>query len=335
MRNCLASVWSMTRHPEVRPSTRDQMIGAIAARNSGLITTRQLLDLGLSEGSIADRVASRRLVRVFRGVYLVAVPKLDHATFQLASLFARSVAAALVDDSAAEVHGLLPTRRGIARVGVPGLSRRRTQMTDLPLTDGGRGIVYLRGATFPVGEIADREGRRATTVGRTLLDLARFDDDRFDRAWREASYLNVLDPPAIEATLAIGRRDGAARLRSKYRAEYFVDTGKHGVDSPAELDFVKLLAAAGAPAPLVNHWVRTATKHRRLDLFWQLASLVVEVDGWGGHKTRESFEDDRVRDVELLAMGLTTMRFTYRRATDDPVWCCEQVLAQLARRLPV
>ena len=55
-----------------------------------------------------------------------------------------------------------------------------------------------------------------------------------------------------------------------------------------------------------------------VDAFWPAARLVVELDGWGFHKTRGAFERDRARDAALLVAGYRVVRATYRQLRDEP-----------------
>ncbi|WBU38131.1 endonuclease domain-containing protein [Homoserinibacter sp. YIM 151385] len=43
--------------------------------------------------------------------------------------------------------------------------------------------------------------------------------------------------------------------------------------------------------------------------------VVIELDGWEHHASRESFEEDRRRDAELVRRGYIPLRFTYRSVT--------------------
>lgn len=45
--------------------------------------------------------------------------------------------------------------------------------------------------------------------------------------------------------------------------------------------------------------------------------LVIELDGWEHHKSREAFEADRKRDADLSRSGYRVLRFTYRRVLRD------------------
>ncbi|WP_294179360.1 DUF559 domain-containing protein [uncultured Schumannella sp.] len=48
----------------------------------------------------------------------------------------------------------------------------------------------------------------------------------------------------------------------------------------------------------------------RVDLV--IGRVVIELDGWEHHHSRESFENDRQRDARLTARGYRVLRFTYR-----------------------
>jgi hypothetical protein len=51
--------------------TGDAAVAALAARQQGMVTTRQLAAAGIGESAVAHRVANGRLTRIFRGVYRV------------------------------------------------------------------------------------------------------------------------------------------------------------------------------------------------------------------------------------------------------------------------
>jgi restriction endonuclease-like protein len=54
--------------------------------------------------------------------------------------------------------------------------------------------------------------------------------------------------------------------------------------------------------------------------------LVVEVDGFTYHSSREAFENDRRRDREILMQGWLVMRFPASEATYEPAACAQQVI---------
>jgi very-short-patch-repair endonuclease len=56
-----------------------------------------------------------------------------------------------------------------------------------------------------------------------------------------------------------------------------------------------------------------------LDAVWWDLGVVVEIDDWDSHGTREAFRNDRRRDRELLAAGLPVIRLTADDLTHDEV----------------
>lgn len=59
--------------------------------------------------------------------------------------------------------------------------------------------------------------------------------------------------------------------------------------------------------------------------------LVIELDGWEFHKSREAFEEDRRRDAQLVSMGYCVLRFTYRQLRRSWHVVRAAVLACIAR----
>jgi very-short-patch-repair endonuclease len=55
-----------------------------------------------------------------------------------------------------------------------------------------------------------------------------------------------------------------------------------------------------------------------VDFLWPEQRLIVEVDGYEFHRSREAFERDRARDAALLAAGHRVMRVTWRQLTSEP-----------------
>src|SRR5215212_9578539 len=75
----------------------------LAGRQHGLVTRRQLLELGLSADAIKHRIAKGRLHPVWRGVYAVGRPELTRYGWLMAAVLACGPGAALSHESAAEL----------------------------------------------------------------------------------------------------------------------------------------------------------------------------------------------------------------------------------------
>lgn len=52
-----------------------------------------------------------------------------------------------------------------------------------------------------------------------------------------------------------------------------------------------------------------------VDFYFPSARVIVEADSWQHHKSRASFEADRLRDLELASLGYRSVRVTARGAT--------------------
>jgi very-short-patch-repair endonuclease len=68
-----------------------------------------------------------------------------------------------------------------------------------------------------------------------------------------------------------------------------------------------------------------------VDALWRKERLIVELDGFGFHKGRRSFEDDRRRDAKLQVAGYRVLRITQWRLTHEP----HAVLADIRALLSV
>ena len=77
--------------------------------------------------------------------------------------------------------------------------------------------------------------------------------------------------------------------------------------SEAEIAFLELVRSAGLPAPETN----VNVVGHEVDFLWREQKLIVEVDGFAYHSSREAFERDRRRDARLQAAGFRVIRFTY------------------------
>lgn len=153
-------------------------------------------------------------------------------------------------------------------------------------------------------ETEEIEGRRVTSLNRTLLDLcATLTQVEALVALDLACHANLIDIDALclYADEARGRR-GAARLRRLAGLAA-------AAESPMETRLRWLLIEAGLPSPevqtdLYDDWGELIG---RADLFYPQANLVIEFDG-GNHRDR-LVSDDR-RQNSLHRAGFQILRFT-------------------------
>jgi very-short-patch-repair endonuclease len=294
---------------DVRNGTRgDRALMAIAARRHGVVTLAELEAAGLGRGAVAHRVAEGRLRRLHRGVYLVG-PLHGPRTKEVAAVLACGESAVLSHGSAAALWGMVPVWRGVPHVTVVGGQPRPS------------GVRVHRVRRLHVPDVARREGVPVTAPGRTLLDLATvLPQSDLDRAVEEAQVQRLVSRATLTALLARSRgHRGVGALGAALLSEPALTR------SEAEARMLAMIRSADLPAPRTN-----ASLHgHEVDLLWPDQRLVLEIDGFAFHSTREAFERDRRRDAQLHAHGYRVMRVTWRQIVEEP----EAVIARLAAAL--
>lgn len=297
-----------------RSAWPDREIGEIGSRQLGLITRIQLLALGVSQAMINYSIARGRLRPIHRGVYAIGHLALPPLAAELAAVLAVGVNAVLSHRSALTVWGFTP--RGEGDIDVT-LIRR----------DAGRrrpGIRVHQTAALDACDITEHHRIPITSPARTLLDATPGLSQReLEQLFDDGLKRRLFTRHAVATMLHRNpRRPGGHRLAALAESERGVPTLTR---SEAEERFLALVRRGGLPAPAVNVRLGRFT----VDFLWRAERLVVEVDGYGFHSTRRSFEADHARDLELGAVGFTVMRITWRQLVEQP----ELVLARLAQRL--
>lgn len=291
----------------------DRAIGELAVRQHCVATRRQLLALGMSPDAIDNRLRDCRLRPLYRGVYLVGPVPPPHARAMAAAL-ACGDRAVLSHRSAAHLWGLLP---------YPAHERTPHVTIPDPNADPRRGIRLHRVSHIGGREVTRRHRIPVVTPARALLDLAAIVDEReLERAFAEALARRRVTRAAVEAVLVRnGRRAGTGALRTLMRA----DDPPPFTRSEAEERLLRLIRGSALPRPVVN----ARLGPYEADFLWREQRLIVEVDGFQFHSSRQAFESDRRRDAELQARGYRVMRVTWRQILTDP----EGVMARLTQAL--
>lgn len=185
---------------------RADCIALLAGRQWGVVSRRQLLASGLGSGAVEHALATGRLRRLHRGVYVVGGGALCLEARWMAAVLACGRSAALSHRDAAALSELLrPPRRKLIDVTTPHGSRTRRPGIDLHRT-----------RHLPASSVTLVRGIATTTVSRTLLDLAEVTPaHHLRRAVDEADRRGRLDRRELERliTRANGRH-GLAGLRA-------------------------------------------------------------------------------------------------------------------------
>lgn len=290
---------------------RDRRVAALATRQHGIIARRQLVAIGLGGDAIDDWIGRGRLHVLHRGVYAVGHRALPRRAAWVAALLAAGRGAVLSHRSAAALWDLRATASAHVDVSVVG--------------DGGRrprdGIRIHRSRTLDPNDLTRHEGIPATTVARTLVDLAEVVGQRsLERAIDQAEVVRRFDLAGLQRIIdAHPRRTGCRRVAAVL-GEQAVGTAL--TRSELEERVLEICARAKLPRPEVNRRVAGL----EVDFLWRAERLVAEADSRRYHATRRAFERDRERDAILLLHGYRVVRFTDRRIAGRP----EQVAATLA-----
>jgi predicted transcriptional regulator of viral defense system len=174
-------------------------LAALARQQWGVVTRRQLTELGMGTRGISDWVQGGRLHRLYRGVYAVGHDRLRLEGRWLAAVFACGPGTVHSHRDAAQLWELRQGNSALIEVTVSSRNGRRGQ----------RGIRLHRTKRLRPDEVTMRHGIPVTTVARTLLDLADvIDRQALKRAITEAEYTNQFDPTAVNAAVQnnLGRR---------------------------------------------------------------------------------------------------------------------------------
>lgn len=290
-------------------------LAELAERQHGVVSIRQLRGpLGYSASAVARAVRDGRLHRLHRGVFAVGHRLIPPRGECLSAVLAAGPGSLLSYRSAAWLWGL--TRQLLHPFDVTAASAHRHAPSGVRvhrarhLTDADRDLVD----NVPV-----------TSLARTLLDYAsavRF--DQLQRAIERAEELQLFDLAAVDELLerSVGH-PGHWRLRRAlelYRPAPFTRSG-------LEDRFLELVEKAGLPKPVTGF---NELGHE-LDVYWPEQRLVVELDLYETHGTREAFERDRLRQEDLLLDGIRMTRVTGPRLDSEPRRVIERVARLLAQ----
>jgi very-short-patch-repair endonuclease len=288
----------------------DVRLAAVAARQYGVVTRGQLRCLGVGETGIEERLRTRRLHRLYRGVYAVGHRVLRAEAHRMAAVLACGEGAVLSHLDAGAHWQIRQSSSGLIHVTVPVRSGRR----------GPNGIRIHRSGRLGPEEVTVHEGIPTTTVARTLLDLADvLSPQALKRAIDEADYRNLFD---LTALIAVVEANPGRRAKKVMRA---LEGPQELTRSALEDRFIAFVERHALPRPRVNAWVAG----HEVDFLWPQARLIVETDGRDAHGTRAAVHRDRAKDLKLRQAGYTVRRYSATQLRYDE----EAIAAELAALL--
>lgn len=280
---------------------------ALAGRQHGVITSKQLRQIGWSSAQTKSSLRNGWLAPIHRGVYAIGGRPLSVRGRLFAAVLACGTGAFVARRSAAVLWQLLAWVPGqpvdIMSIGSHVRSRP--------------GIRVHRATGLHARDRRRCHGIPVTSPSLTVLDLAAADPALAAEAWNEALLHRLSSEGEMAALLARrGGRRGAGAMRRMLAA-----SGGGFSRREAERIMIGLIRDAGLPEPLRNARVHG----HELDFWWPALRLNLEIDGYRWHSTRSRLNRDRERDAGLIGRGIRVLRISY-----DQLRRPERVVAHLA-----
>lgn len=297
----------------------EQELQRLAARQHGLASRTQLLDLGFTRRQISTRSTSGRWRRAAPCVYDVAPAARDPRRPLHAAVIAAGGRAS--HRSAAAISGFIP--HDPARPDIVVLEGR------LP---AGIDATVHRTKHLPAGDCTTIDGIACTSATRTLLDLAGVvDEETLEGAVCQAVIMGRTSLPKlmryIEADTCTGRRGAGALRRVLLRYDDL-----RMVESRLELIVMRAVRSGKLRPPTRQFALDLDGRRVRLDLAWPAERVFVEADGFGYHSNRAQFRRDRERQNALVLLGWLPLRYTWPVARTQPGRIVDEVRAALSSR---
>jgi Transcriptional regulator, AbiEi antitoxin/Protein of unknown function (DUF559) len=283
-------------------------VSALASKQEGRISARQLRACGLSSAGVAGWVARGWLHRRRRGVYAVGHVAGGEAAHLAEAVLRAGEGAALSHTTAAWWRKLLryPSQR--IHVSAPGRARS------------------TRDVHVHHPEVVHREWHRGlpvTSVTQTLVQIAAMvSDAALRRALAVADRNGWLDSPSLTAALAKHPR-GARGLR--HALEHLMPQLTDTV-SPLEDRFFLFCEQYGIPLPEPNYEIGGHV----VDAVWPDAGVAVELDGRNEHGTPAAVVRDRRREMTVRGARFHVIRYGSEQVDHTPAKTARDLKIALA-----
>ena len=303
------------------------LVAAIAARQHGAISWRQLLDVGASRHAVDWAVRSGDLVRVAPSVFVVAGSPCTWKQSLMVAVLDAGPGACVSHRAAAILHGI--ARLGMKEVVEITAPRTRSERLKGVLVHKPLDLVWER-------DVMVIDGIPCTGPLRTLVDLGVTE-----------SWLEVWDAieRAIQADLVThgGCEWMLARLSKQGR--HGVGPFRRALDERAirmkaphagllEPRFAGLARRFKLPAYSYQHDV-FGDGSTLIDFAFVPERVAVEVKGLKERMNPKKLTDDFEREHRLTAAGWIVLSFTWHQVVRRPKYVADTILEVLVARKPV
>jgi predicted transcriptional regulator of viral defense system len=277
----------------------DLQCSFIAARQFGLITREQALELGMSQKMVRNRVATG-WHRMLPGVLaLPGAPASWEQRMMAACLWCRSTGVA-GGRSAGAIHAL------------HGLSRDVIELVTTSKRKPPRGVIVHVTTDLPSADTRVVNGIPVTNVERTLVDLASLiDRDKLAIALDDALRRRLTHVTRLRRRL--DRTGTAGRKGTGVLAKLLFE--RNGLEafpeSALETSFYEFICRWKLPPPRLQERMRDEDgRVIRVDFFYPHARLAIELESFAWHSGRDAWERDLRRRNRMETTGLTVLHYT-------------------------
>jgi very-short-patch-repair endonuclease len=292
-----------------------------ASRRGGVLTRADLDAAGLTSGGAQRALASGRLCSVRYGAFstpaFIASLGGDrwalHAVQVRAALTMAGECSVASGASAAALHGM-------DMFGTPPLRPILTRPAELSGHGGGARRTRSRVARLPEEQVVRLLVWPVTGVARTVVDVARRQDERCAVVAGDCALRQGLPVSEIEEVLAAGARPPGIR-RAREGLALFDERAESPLESLTRL----ALYRAGLPPPELQCVIGSY----RVDFCWPLARLVLEVDGRLKYSSSEALFEEKRREDRIRGQGFRMLRGTWDDVVPDARVLCGRVFGLL------
>jgi hypothetical protein len=279
----------------------EEGIADLASRQEGVVTRPQLLAMGMTGREVRRRLECGRLTELYRGVYRAGLVALAREA-EMAAVLACGGRGWVSHRSAASLWELCPRPDAGSDVNVRVPENVRVRRP---------GIRTHRSRRLEADDVTRLDGLPITSPLRTLLDVAAVAGWRdLERAVARAERRGLVTREELVAFVERRRREPGARALAGLIEQA---GGPVFTRSVLEERFRDETRRYRLPAPLYN----SAVAGREVDVHWPGAKLVVELDGAAYHRSWRSQQNDRRRDADLAAHGITVIRITWDHLVNE------------------
>jgi hypothetical protein len=292
-----------------------ELLAGLLVRQQGVVSRKQLVQLGALPHEIARMVRRRELVPVHRGVYVNHTGPLDRAQQEWAAVLVHWPAALYGESALPE-----PDPRGAIHVAVA-LSR-----TPRPV----KGVV----------------AHRTTAIDSRVVWVTSPPRVRIEHAAIDVASARHRDPVAMFRTLADvcqSRRTTAERIGKvlstrgrvpgKAVMQDMLGDLATGACSVLEREYLRIERVHGLPEGTRQKSATIAGKSAHRDVDYDEFGVLVELNGRAFHDDALSWDLDALRDLDtLFDSDRPTVRLTYGLVFGTPCQTVDKIGAILSRR---